>query len=575
MPKHIMIIISLCTLLGFGGCRPRVIYDANGGDLGTVPVHSKEFEMKGEDGIRVIVQGNPGNLRRRDGWVFLGWSGSPEPDPFRQQYDLRYIKREGRRILLPNRFRRKTLYAVWACFPTREIRYHFVHPAGGRSRILSMNVLDDGPDHFPVSAFGFLSVPDYYLVGWTAEPDGSGARYWAGDDLPSGTEDEDFYSFWVEYGVIGAEDGGGTTVFCQYVDFSGDITAVSYCTLDEVRLFERSGDMSWIHSGTLNAPDGNNEDQFGETFSVDGDYAVIGCRDFEYRDENGEWNPREWGTVYVYHRLPDGTWNEGTRLIPRDPLLESKKPAAVSLNGEYLAAGVVDPNTLDSSFDGAVYVFRRTGPEAWDEGIHLQSPGLKERNFGCDVSVDGDYILVGTSEIGNDQNINGAVYIYRRTGPNEWDDICRLEAPEGAEGSRFGNAVSLDGDTALIGAYRDSKNGYHAGAAYIYRRTGENTWGMEARLDSTGTQDFRLSGSDVSLDNNYAVINAPMEMAGETIGVVYVFRRDSADRWELLYKLSGEKRCTFGSDVSVSGNEVLVGYPNVDGGEAQIIPLPE
>ena len=78
-------------------------------------------------------------------------------------------------------------------------------------------------------------------------------------------------------------------------------------------------------------------------------------------------------------------------------------------------------------------------------------------NFGRAVSLDGDTVLVGAP--GNNSN-TGAAYVYVRQN-DSWLYQSKLTA-ESAVGvsdstsfDYFGRAVSLDDDTVLIGAYGD------------------------------------------------------------------------------------------------------------------------
>ena len=47
----------------------------------------------------------------------------------------------------------------------------------------------------------------------------------------------------------------------------------------------------------------------------------------------------------------------------------------------------------------------------------------------------------------------------------------KLTASDGAEGDYFGGSVSIDSDTAVIGACRDDDNGNDSGSAYVYVRS--------------------------------------------------------------------------------------------------------
>ena len=78
---------------------------------------------------------------------------------------------------------------------------------------------------------------------------------------------------------------------------------------------------------------------------------------------------------------------------------------------------------------------------------------------------------------------------------------AKLVASDATDGDNFGWAVSLSGDTALVGAYTDGDAGISAGSAYVFDRTG-SAWTETIKLiasDATGGEDF---GYSVSLDGD-------------------------------------------------------------------------
>src|SRR6266540_3120610 len=64
----------------------------------------------------------------------------------------------------------------------------------------------------------------------------------------------------------------------------------------------------------------------------------------------------------------------------------------------------------------------------------------------------------------------------------------KLTASDGAAGDSFGWAVSLSGDTAVIGAVRDDT---YRGSAYVFVRSG-TTWSEQAKLTASdgAAEDF-------------------------------------------------------------------------------------
>ena len=75
-----------------------------------------------------------------------------------------------------------------------------------------------------------------------------------------------------------------------------------------------------------------------------------------------------------------------------------------------------------------------------------------EKNFGTAVDLGGDTLLVGNSSSNENGSGAGSAYVFVRDDQGNWVEQAMLLAPDGEQNDRFGGAVSLFGDTALIGA---------------------------------------------------------------------------------------------------------------------------
>ena len=56
--------------------------------------------------------------------------------------------------------------------------------------------------------------------------------------------------------------------------------------------------------------------------------------------------------------------------------------------------------------------------------------------------------------------------------------------PVGASGAGFGFSVSIDGDTAVIGAQQDSVIGYHSGSASVFTRS-NGVWTAQQKITAS------------------------------------------------------------------------------------------
>ena len=115
------------------------------------------------------------------------------------------------------------------------------------------------------------------------------------------------------------------------------------------------------------------------------------------------------------------------------------------------------------------YVFVRAPGQVsmWREVAKLTASDAQSGDrFGGSVTISGDTAVVGVPEKRVD---SGVAYVFSRDwgGPNAWGEIARVTALDGAIGDDFGAAVSVSGDTIIIGAPQIGNA--QAGSAYVCR----------------------------------------------------------------------------------------------------------
>ncbi len=124
-------------------------------------------------------------------------------------------------------------------------------------------------------------------------------------------------------------------------------------------------------------------------------------------------------------------------------------------------------------------------------------------DFGFSVDTYGDYIIVGAPADKNNTTVEEKAYIYHRTGVDSWEGPFALSLPaDYVKGDRFGYSVSIYGDFAAVGAIDKSVNGKpNAGAVYIYRKKAGtvNQWEEVKKLtkaDQTGSTVYPVTGNE-------------------------------------------------------------------------------
>jgi hypothetical protein len=181
-------------------------------------------------------------------------------------------------------------------------------------------------------------------------------------------------------------------------------------------------------------------------------------------------------------------------------------------------------------------------------------------------ALDGDTLLVGAHDTSENGTQSGSVYAFDQVGGGPWTETATLVASDASERARFGHAVAVDGDTAVIGAPGDGWPG-GPGAAYVFERVGGN-WFEAAKLVGSGTT---ISfGEAVTIDGDTVVVGAPGSVSSN--GSIYVYERDFGGpgawgEWAAFNSPGTEPY--YGQSVSLSGDTLLAGAPSCCGsGEA-------
>ena len=198
-------------------------------------------------------------------------------------------------------------------------------------------------------------------------------------------------------------------------------------------------------------------------------------------------------------------------------------------------------------------------------GTLFASDGAAFDRLGEAVSISGDTVVVGAPRDDDNGDSSGSAYVFVRSGAT-WIEQAKLLPGDGALGDRFGTSVSISGDTVVVGAPFDDDNGSSAGSAYVFVRSG-TTWTEQAKLlpgDGAASDDF---GTSVSIDGDITVVGAIQhDDSGGNSGSAYVFVRSGAT-WSEEAKLlasDGAAGDFFGQSVSVSGSTAAVGALQYD-----------
>jgi|GEM_PF-3216801 len=136
-----------------------------------------------------------------------------------------------------------------------------------------------------------------------------------------------------------------------------------------------------------------------------------------------------------------------------------------------------------------------------------------------------------------------------------WPEASKLFAPDPDAYDAFGESVSLDEGTLVVGV----ESGGDSGAAYVFERADAigRSWSEVSKLVRVDGEDNDYFGSSVDLHGDTLVIGARgVEIAGKA----YVYERHdrASEPWRLTAELTRCAGDSFGREVAIHGDTIAI-----------------
>lgn len=159
-----------------------------------------------------------------------------------------------------------------------------------------------------------------------------------------------------------------------------------------------------------------------------------------------------------------------------------------------------------------------------------------------------------------------------------WTEIYKATNPTATSDTKFGTAVAIDGDYAVIGASTDRFDADNsnpideAGSVFIFNRTTAGTWTFMTKITAADREAYDSFGSSVAIYGTTIAIGAPFEGQDEAnvtvanAGSVYVYDLVGG-AWTFTKKLKASDRevgDNFGTTVAIYNKTIVVGATNED-----------
>ncbi len=215
-----------------------------------------------------------------------------------------------------------------------------------------------------------------------------------------------------EFGISVSLSGNYAIVGARYEDGDGDLVSDGGAAY----IFERNESGDWKEVAILRASDTQAFDYFGWSVSISGDRAIVGS----IYENGGFGNPyNNSGAAYVFERDMDGIWNEAAVLRASDAQDDDNFGGSVAIDGDYVLVGAYaesgGPGDLLPG-SGSVYIFKRDRSGTWYENRIVRASNAGNGDyFGVSVSLNGGSAFagaIGEDGSGTPSELNsGAVYI--------------------------------------------------------------------------------------------------------------------------------------------------------------------
>lgn len=388
-----------------------------------------------------------------------------------------------------------------------------------------------------------------------------------------------------ETAKLTASDGGISEYLGRSVSISGDLLLAGANGDDggyrrgSAYIFEKpvTGWITATETAKLLAPDGEDGDNFGWAAGISGDNIIIGAYGDDVNGSNS-------GSAYIFEKPAVG-WTGVPDIDKETPIPYLSNAAenygiSVSMDGSYAVVGAKGYN----GGRGCAYVLHNTGT-GWETLARLTaSDEAGDADFGCSVSICGDYIVVGADYSECTGSKIGSAYVFKKpaTGWTDATETAKLTASDGAGNDYFGASVSISGEYIVVGAWADDNNGNNSGSAYIYKMpvAGWTDATETAKLTASDGAAWDYFGNTVSISGDDVVIGAVgNDDNGDNSGSAYVFEKPptgwtGATETIKLTASDAASEDYFGRSVYISGDLVVVGESRYYGGSVYIFEKP-
>ncbi|WP_148235442.1 T9SS type A sorting domain-containing protein [Fluviicola taffensis] len=197
-----------------------------------------------------------------------------------------------------------------------------------------------------------------------------------------------------------------------------------------IYVFKRDGSGNWNETQKLTASVRHQQAYFGTSVDVNGSWILVGASDEHYND-NEVHNPNKEGAAYLFEVNGAGLWTQKRKIGNPDGYDNDDFGRTVSLDGNYAligSAGGLDENGGNFFFEaGCAYLYERNGA-IWSLKKKLIAPDRTYHDeFTYSIAISGEQIIIGAPQEAQEEVVGynkeyGAAYIFTILNPLEMEE---------------------------------------------------------------------------------------------------------------------------------------------------------
>ncbi len=211
--------------------------------------------------------------------------------------------------------------------------------------------------------------------------------------------------------------------------------------------------------------------------------------------------------------------------------------------------------TVYSTIGKEVGIYEKTASGTWRSSPDHLIEESNTHNFGWSVSIDGDSAMVGAP--------SEEVFVYQKTPGGDWiEDITYTDTVIPPPGGKFGFSVAVRNGRALIGNPSDTQSPVFPFGAFVSSTTSDG-WSPLQEIQTPLIIAGSLFGQSVAItDDGIIIIGSPNEVTTEgNVGTAYGYTLVNGQNVSLFQLRGTIEGGEFGWSVAIDGDHAIVGAP--------------